>query len=269
MFRVGLSVHPFDRTYNTRGRTREVRPPSGTVLPVDTDWARTKLENFLKACEEYERRDGPEWVESSMRPIVDLIETQLPTVRRIINALDPDLLTENFGQGLLYIGMRESASATRMALAVLKDHDEWKTMLAPDAPVLSAGELHPLIWSAAAPLWDTGEYKTAAQQAAVNLSAHVKARVGSHLNERELVQYVFSPDLPRPGQARLHLPGDRADKNWKSAQEGLHLIAQGAFAGIRNIAVHGPEQWTEHEALENLAVLSVVARWADLTEERR
>lgn len=102
----------------------------------------------------------------------------------------------------------------------------------------------------------------------MNLSAHVKTRVGSHLNERELVQQVFSPDLPRPGQARLHLPGDRADKNWKSAQEGLHLIAQGAFAGIRNIAVHGPEQWTEHEALEHLAVLSVVARWADLTEER-
>ena len=74
------------------------------MLPVDTDSARTKLENFLRGrCEEYERRDGPEWVESSMRPIVDLIETQLPTVRRIINALDPDLLTENFGQASPYM----------------------------------------------------------------------------------------------------------------------------------------------------------------------
>lgn len=48
-------------------------------------------------------------------------------------------------------------------------------------------------------------------------------------------------------------------------QQGLHLIAQGAFAGIRNVAVHDDLEWTEHEALEHLAVLSVVARWAEET----
>jgi hypothetical protein len=42
------------------------------------------LENFLKTCEEYERRNGQDWVEPTMRPIVDLIETQLPTVTRIM-----------------------------------------------------------------------------------------------------------------------------------------------------------------------------------------
>ena len=155
-----------------------------------------------------------------------------------------------------------------MALGLLADKNELAAMLAPDAPSLAADQLHPIIWQSAAPLWDTGEYKTAVQQAAVNLSAHIKTRVGSHLNERELVQQVFSPDQPKPGQSRLHLPGSRDDKNWKSAQDGLHLIAQGAFAGIRNIAVHGPGQWTEHEALEHLAVLSVVARWADITHEQ-
>jgi len=53
------------------------------------------------------------------------------------------------------------------------------------------------------------------------------------------------------------------DDNWKSRQQGVHLLAQGAFAGIRNIAVHDEALWSEHEALEHLAVLSVVARWAD------
>ena len=125
--------------------------------------------------------------------------------------------------------------------------------------------MHPVIWAAAEPVWETGQYSTAAQSAAVSLSAHIKARVGSHLNERELVQQVFSPDPPKVGQVRLHLPGPPQDKNWQSAQQGLHLIAQGAFAGIRNIAVHGQTPWTEHEGLEHLAVLSVVARWADQT----
>jgi hypothetical protein len=128
--------------------------------------------------------------------------------------------------------------------------------------------MHPMVWQAAAPLWDTGEYKMAAQAAATSLSAHVKARVGSHLNDRALMQPVFSPELPQPGQTRLHFPGDREDDSWKSRQHGLHLMAQGAFAGIRNIAAHDDTPWTEHEALEHLAVLSVVARWADQTEER-
>lgn len=119
--------------------------------------------------------------------------------------------------------------------------------------------------NAAPTVWDTGEYKIAVQQAAVSLSAHVKAKVGSPLNERELVTLVFSSDDPKAGKARLHFQGDLTDKNWQSRQQGLHLIAQGAFAGIRNIAVHDPESWAEQVALEHLAVLSVVARWADQT----
>ena len=35
--------------------------------------------------------------------------------------------------------------------------------------------------------------------------------------------------------------------------------------GIRNVAAHTDEEWSEHEALEHLAVLSVVARWLDQT----
>ena len=43
-------------------------------------------------------------------------------------------------------------------------------------------------------------------------------------------------------------------------------MAQGAFAGIRNVATHTNDEWTEQEALEHLAVLSVIARWTDETE---
>jgi hypothetical protein len=62
------------------------------------------------------------------------------------------------------------------------------------------------------------------------------------------------------------LPGVKESKNWKSRQEGLHLLAQGAFAGVRNVATHSEAEWPEQIALENLAVLSAIARWADETE---
>jgi hypothetical protein len=70
---------------------------------------------------------------------------------------------------------------------------------------------------------------------------------------------------PGPGQVRLHFAGNKQSKTWKSRQEGLHLLAQGAFAGIRNIATHTSDEWSEQVALEHLAVLSVVARWTDET----
>jgi hypothetical protein len=148
---------------------------------------------------------------------------------------------------------------------VLHDREEWKINLAPDAPSLSADKLHPIIWDAAATIWETGEYELAAQAACVSLSAHIKTKASSHLNDRELVTQVFTAEPPTPSQSRLHLPGHSEDKNWRSRQQGLHLVAQGAFPGIRNIAAHSKAVWTEHEALEHLAVLSIVARWADET----
>ena len=125
--------------------------------------------------------------------------------------------------------------------------------------------MHPLVWAAASLVWDTGQYHVAVQQAAVAVSAHIKKRAASHLSDRELVQQALAPDLPRAGQVRLHLPGDRDERSWQSRQSGLHLIAQGAFAGIRNVVAHETVEWTEQEALEHLAVLSVVARWVDQT----
>jgi hypothetical protein len=103
-------------------------------------------------------------------------------------------------------------------------------------------------------------------QATVSLSAHIASKANSALTERELVAQVFSPNQPGPSQVRLHLPGDKSNKTWKSRQEGLHLLAQGAFAGIRNVAAHTVGEWSEQVALEHLAVLSVVAQWADETE---
>jgi hypothetical protein len=110
-------------------------------------------------------------------------------------------------------------------------------------------------------------YREAVEQAVISLSAHIATKAGSSLTERDLVKMVFSMSEPteRP-QVRLHFPGDRAAKTWKSRQEGLHLLAQGVFAGIRNIAAHTTDEWSEQVGLEHLAVLSVVARWADETE---
>lgn len=237
------------------------------VTHMDRAWMKDQLEQYLILYGRYgaaQRSAAYSSYTDSMRALDHEAETLQPTVERILRALDPKLL-----DGLLPLGydMANIDSRIRQALGILRDLDEWARRLSPDAPTLSADGMHPLMWSAASPVWSTGQYRVAVQQATVALSASIKKRARSTLSDRELVQRVFAPDPPKDGQVRLHLAGDRADRSWQSRQQGLHLLAQGAFAGIRNIAAHDEAEWTEQEALEHLAVLSVIARWADEADQ--
>jgi hypothetical protein len=44
---------------------------------------------------------------------------------------------------------------------------------------------------------------------------------------------------------------------------GLLQFGQGCFAAIRNPATHGTTEMAPQEALEQLAILSTLARWID------
>lgn len=148
-----------------------------------------------------------------------------------------------------------------------RDQAEVNANLMPDAPSLAADGLHPSIWAPASSIWATGQFAAAIQGAAIALSAHIQQKAGSTLRDGKLAAQVFSSEPPKTGQPRLHFPGRAPhDESWMSRQRGLHLLAQGAFAGIRNLVSHEVVDLTESEALEQMAVLSIVARWVDETE---
>ena len=228
---------------------------------------RKRLESFEALCEAYQKED-PQPYRYDMEPFRTIrgqIAFQIPTVRKILERLDR-ALARDIEEPTMFGGATKSLRAVQQGLGILHDMDEWAANLAPDAPSLVADQFHPHIWAAASALWDTSKYRVAVGQAAVSLSAHIAKKAGSSLTERELVAQVFSASQPTSNQVRLHLPGDRSSRSWKSRQDGLHLLAQGAFAGIRNVAAHTDVEWPEQIALEHLAVLSTVARWADETE---
>jgi hypothetical protein len=232
---------------------------------MNREWMRQRLEQFVQLAELRHSRYQQMGYRAELEDINAALLTALPTIRQIVRLLDRSLegkLSEPTGS----LVNSANLAVAQQALGILRDMDEWRANLEPDAPSLVADQFHPHVWPAAAALWETGQYRVAVQQAAVALSVHIATTAGSSLAERGLVQQVFSPSEPRAGQVRLHFPGDKASDNWKSRQDGLHLLAQGAFAGIRNIATHTVDEWTEQVGLEHLAVLSVVARWADETE---
>jgi hypothetical protein len=231
---------------------------------VNREWTRERLEQFKGLCEDYEREGHGEY-NHRKRELSAEMATREPAVREILERLDPELAQAEL-RAMYTGGVTEAFRAMRQALGILRDQDEWKANLAPDAPALVADQFHPRIWDAASAIWDTGSYRIATEHAAGALSADIARKAGSHLAERELVTEIFAPGEPPPGKTRLHMPGDKATKTWRSRQDGLHHLAQGAYAGIRNVAAHKGDEWPEQIALEYLAVLSVIARWTDEAE---
>jgi hypothetical protein len=101
--------------------------------------------------------------------------------------------------------------------------------------------------------------------ASVKLNAETQNKLGARdLSETALFQIAFSADEPTPTRPRLRPPEDDGGKTALSIRRGIMAFAEGCFAGIRNPTSHDlQEELPEHEALEQLAAFSVLARWVD------
>ena len=89
------------------------------------------------------------------------------------------------------------------------------------------------------------------------------------LDGKDLYAQAFSTKDPKLGEPRLRFPDiDPAEqpKRWTSAHEGARNLGMGCAQGIRNPQAHPSPDITEQEALEQLAALSVLARWVDECE---
>ncbi|SDD15714.1 TIGR02391 family protein [Glycomyces harbinensis] len=161
----------------------------------------------------------------------------------------------------------QARNAIVEAIAILAQREELAEILGPVGPRLSAAELHPVIWGAAAGLWDDGHHRAAVQTASTALEGTLQAIATPALSGENL-SILFSLTDPTESSPRLRIQDvDPASKTWKSAHEGALALVRGAFMGIRNLVSH--PQWpepTEAEALEMLAVLSYMAHLVDRSE---
>lgn len=131
-------------------------------------------------------------------------------------------------------------------------------------PTIGAEAMHPLIWGAARRLWGDQHYRAAVASASDTLVGSVKNLTRRNdVAETALWQETFSAQDPTPGGPRLRWPGDPRDRDVKTMNDGLRQLAPGVHMTIRNPATHSTDELGEQEALERLAVLSLLARWVD------
>ncbi|WP_087101787.1 TIGR02391 family protein [Nocardiopsis sp. JB363] len=153
------------------------------------------------------------------------------------------------------------------AIAILTQREELDEIVGPIGPRLSASELHPTIWDAAARLWDDGHIRAAVQTASAALEGMLQGIVGPGMSGTNLA-ILFSTNDPTEGSPRLRLRNvDMASTTWKSAHEGAAALVRGAFMAVRNLVSHpGWPDPSNREALEMLAVLSYVAHLVDQSD---
>lgn len=137
----------------------------------------------------------------------------------------------------------------------------WGTQPAAAAPrrevSLDIAGLHEATAAAAAPLYRDGHYAPAVFQAFKAVEIRLRDISGLDLSGRDLAAQALGGDPPRVAVSR------HAGRTGADEQEGLKLLSMGALQGLRNPGGHELDTLDEQEALEQLAVASLLMRWLD------
>lgn len=153
--------------------------------------------------------------------------------------------------------------ASQRVLVVLTRQAEVRANLGDGAPELSASAMHPWIWDGARSLWSSGHYYDAVGAAARKVDAEVQNKLG----RRDLSEQSCSRTPSRPARPRRQSPGCASSRTTAASFKNLHrgaiALAEGWFAAVCNPVAHEHAEVTEAVTLEQLATLSLIARWAD------
>lgn len=221
---------------------------------------RDRLNEFIDLANRYEASERPGDIIGD-RALWNTLHRVEPTIQRILHRLDPDMNAIDVGE---WAGVQAARNAAHRGLGILDDYDELDRRLAPNAPVLPADQMHPWVWDAARTLWQSTHYRQAVHAGVTSVNAHTQTKLGRRdVSDDKLVQEAFSEKPPEPGKPRLRIPGDPADPTVQSRQRGALQLGLACFFAIRNPAAHETNEWSEQQALEQLATLSVLARLID------
>lgn len=211
----------------------------------------------------------------SQRNAVDKLTTLSSMMRQLINAAQPGLgdYEEAPESGWSHTDESYWRKVVRpcvlRAIGIHELGEEARLHMKPDSPDLAADQFHPWVWEAASPLWRAESRQEAVLAAPRSVNARMQQKGGRRdKSEAALCREFFSLADPAPGRLRLRVRGyTPGDPTWRSKQQGAMEYGAGCFEAIRNPAAHEHGLvLTEQVALEQLAALSLLARWIDDSE---
>lgn len=230
---------------------------------MNEKWALDQLREYLEFVKQLSSSSPA--TPGKKAQIYSEINHRLMTVQEIMDRVRPGLGKTAFVRRYRSAYATEAAeTAVEWVIGDLERRAEREANLRTPAPKLSADELHPWVWEPARSLWDTTHYREAVQAAATLINAKVQQLVRrTDESDANLMKSVFSEQDPRTGQPRLRWPGNPTDLTVRAMNNGIRGFAVGLFSAVRNPATHSTGDTSRQEALEQLAALSLLARWIE------
>jgi hypothetical protein len=198
-------------------------------------------------------------------PLEDAIKSRMVALRRVAEEVDAGLVGELLTPENMGWEFTNTRSATLKLKGAIEQRERLQTILGPSGPQLAASQLHAWVWDPAARLWDNDHYRAAVQAAVSSIDTQLQAKLGRYdPTGSALIGQAFTLEPPVAGRPRLRFEGllEESDR-YKSALEGASAFGRGCMMAIRNPVSHDPAEMEEQVALEQLAALSVLARWID------
>jgi hypothetical protein len=234
-------------------------------VTIDVGWALSQLQQFISLDDLRQRSElvSPASGGADISPEQALV-SEAPIVEQILDRVSPTWRSD-VGRSPVD-RWRQRREAARRAVTLLSRAEEIRQRLGDDAPTLDAGRLHPWAWEGARSMWRSRHYNDAVVAALKKLNAEAQNKTERYnISETDLFKQLFSTDAPKPGAPRLRLMNEDGSDTYKSVHRGAWSLAEGLFAGIRNVVAHTVQETAadEQRALEQLAAVSVLARWVD------
>jgi hypothetical protein len=215
----------------------------GTCLPIDIEWTKQELNEFLRMTTLSRPPSRPGVIDMTGRVVTaasnaDVIRAA-QLVEQILDRVLPDWRSSvPSGKSNRWVQHREAA---QRALAQLERQQEIRERLGDAAPLLDAGRLHPWVWQSARSLWQSRHYAEAVRAVAVKVNAETQNKIGRRdVSEVALFQQALSTEPPQLGKPRLRLQKDDGSQTFRSLHRGVMAFAEGCYAALRNPGSHDP-----------------------------
>jgi len=233
---------------------------------MDEAWALEKLRHFIELTRLQQPQSGGGIVymgdfASPVGSKADIVASA-HVVEKILDRVLPRWRTEiKIDKKGRWQQHREAA---QRSIVELEQQAEIASKLGDDSPALSAAGFHPWAWEGARSLWQSGHFREAVQAAAVKVNAETQNKLGRRdISEATLFQQAMSSDPATSTAPRLRPALDDDGKTARSVRRGIAALAEGAYGALRNPIGHDAGELSEQEALEQIAVFSVLARAID------
>lgn len=217
---------------------------------MDFDLAHDTLVKYREALDRARRA-------RARQPDRDEAERQTPLAREVLRRLRSGLGDFKTGG---FTGWDKARQATVEGLGqidVLRNAASWLGPAEDDR----VAKLHPMVAGVSRSHMEHGEWATAVHLAAEAINQELAAKSG--LNNKSGAALWHAALVTSGGPSRLTYRGPGNEHTRKSIAEGLKYLGAGAAQAFRNPAAHADAELDENDAVEQLCVLSQVARLLD------